>query len=138
MACPASPGGRRGNATHFRFAALEVFAVLILELLTSRGVFADDPKVCTMNPDGSGMHTLVEMPGYSWVGSPSFSHDGKQVAFDGTRDNFENDHIFVIDAAGGEPRDIGLGSRPPGRPTISSFASSCSMAIRPTRSAAFT
>ena len=112
MACPASPGSRRGIATRFRFAALEVFAVLILELLTSCAVFADDPKVCIMNPDGSGMHTLVEMPGYSWVGSPSFSHDGKQVAFDGTRDNFENDHVFVIDAAGGEPRDTGLGSRP--------------------------
>ena len=33
---------------------------------------------------------------------------GKQVAFDATVGGAQNDHIFVVDAAGGEPRDLGF------------------------------
>ena len=65
-----------------------------------------------MNADGTEIRTLVEMPNYAWLGSPNWSHDGKQVAFDATMSGFENDHIFVVNAAGGEPRDIGSGSQP--------------------------
>jgi len=66
-----------------------------------------------MNADGSAVRTLIDMPGYFWQGSPYFSHDGKRIAFDGTVNQlFQNDRIFVIDAAGGEPLDLGLGSQP--------------------------
>ena len=66
-----------------------------------------------MNADGSGVRTLIDMQGYFWQGSPYFSHDGKRIAFDGTVNQlFQNDHIFVIDATGGEPLDVGLGSQP--------------------------
>ncbi len=98
--------------------------------IVARLAFADDPKICTMKPDGSECRTLVEMPGYDRVGSPAFSHDGRFIAFDGTRDNLENNHIFIMDAAGGPPRDIGLGARLPGRPTTSNCASSCLTAIQ--------
>jgi len=70
------------------------------------------PRICIMNADGTQMRTLAEMAGYTWHGSPHWSHDGKQIAFDGTQGGTELNHIFLVDAAGGEPRDIGLGSQP--------------------------
>ena len=90
----------------------KAFVMVVSIPIVARLAFADDPKICTMKPDGSECRTLVEMPGYDRVGSPAFSHDGKFIAFDGTRDNVENNHIFIMDAAGGPPRDIGLGARP--------------------------
>ena len=65
-----------------------------------------------MNADGTGIRTLAELPGHTFHGSPCWSHDGKQVAFDATVGGAQNDHIFIVDAAGGEPRDLGLGSQP--------------------------
>src|SRR5262245_8887885 len=69
-------------------------------------------QICIMNIDGTGMRTLVDMPGYDWVGSPYWSRDGKRIVFDAMQGGFQNNHIFVIDAAGGQPHDIGLGSQP--------------------------
>ena len=96
---------------HFTIRDL-IWLTAVAALAWAATALADNPKICVINADGSGLRTLVEMPGYRWAGSPRFSHDGKLVAFDATRDRFENDHIFVIDAEGGQPRDLGLGSRP--------------------------
>jgi len=84
-----------------------------LALLSPHSAEAQNKKIGIMNADGSAVRTLIDMPGYFWQGSPYFSHDGKRIAFDGTvNPSFQNDHIFVIDAAGGEPLDLGLGSQP--------------------------
>jgi Tol biopolymer transport system component len=91
-----------------RLAAL---AGLLATLIAPQSLLAQK-KLCVMNIDGTGLRTLSEMPGYAWQGSPNWSHDGKKIAFDATTGGFEQDHIFVVDAAGGEPRDIGLGSQP--------------------------
>ena len=77
----------------------------------SREAYAET-KICVMNADGTGIRTLAELPGHTFHGSPCWSHDGKLVAFDATVGGAQNDHIFVVDAAGGEPRDVGLGSQP--------------------------
>src|SRR5262249_13339427 len=87
--------------------------LVALALIAPRPAQAQNKKLGIMNADGSNVRTLIDMPGYFWQGSPHFSHDGKRIAFDGTVNQlFQNDHIFVIDAAGGEPRDLGLGSQP--------------------------
>jgi len=66
-----------------------------------------------MNADGTQLRTVADLPGYAWEGSAQWSRDGKWIAFDATMDGrFENDHIFVVSADGGEPRDLGLGSQP--------------------------
>jgi Tol biopolymer transport system component len=89
-----------------------IVVMLTVAFTWAATAWADNPKICIINADGSGLRTVVEMPGYHWAGSPRFSHDGKLIAFDATQDRFENDHIFVVDAEGGQPRDLGLGSRP--------------------------
>jgi Tol biopolymer transport system component len=90
-----------------------VAATLLITTLIAPQLSFAQRKLCVMNADGSGLRTLSEMPGYIWEGSPSWSPDGKLIAFDGTNSNFPNDHIFVKNADGaGEARDIGLGSQP--------------------------
>jgi TolB protein len=69
-------------------------------------------KICVANADGTGMHTVASVEGSAWSGSPMWSHDGKRIAFDGTTDEFEKDHVFVVDVDGNNLRDIGLGSQP--------------------------
>jgi Tol biopolymer transport system component len=65
-----------------------------------------------MNADGTQIRTLADMEGYASLDSPFWSHDGKKIAFDATTDNPQNNHVFVVDVSGGEPRDLGLGSEP--------------------------
>jgi len=98
------------NFNHVRLCSR---LLLVAALLAPRPAQAQNKKLGIMNADGSHVRTLIDMPGYFWQGSPHFSHDGKRIAFDGTvNELFQNDHIFVIDVAGGEPRDLGLGSQP--------------------------
>jgi Tol biopolymer transport system component len=85
-----------------------LLAVFVLEPRTSWA----QRKLCIMNTDGTNLRTLVDMPGFVWQGSPSWSHDGKQIAFDGTKGGFQNDKVYILDVAGGEPREIGYGSQP--------------------------
>src|SRR4051812_28279023 len=92
---------------------LSVVATLLVVILfiAPRASLAQK-RIAVMNIDGTGLRTLSEMPGYVWQGSPSWSRNGKQIAFDATVAGFEQDRIFLVDAAGGEPRDIGFGSQP--------------------------
>jgi Tol biopolymer transport system component/DNA-binding winged helix-turn-helix (wHTH) protein len=57
--------------------------------------------------DGSNPVQLTDNPGQS-AGDPSWSPDGKSIAFDARLDSFA--HIYVIDAGGGKPRAITSGS----------------------------
>jgi Tol biopolymer transport system component/DNA-binding winged helix-turn-helix (wHTH) protein len=57
--------------------------------------------------DGSNPVQLSDNPGQS-AGDPSWSPDGKFIAFDARLDNFA--HIYVINASGGKPRAITSGS----------------------------
>jgi Tol biopolymer transport system component len=89
------------------------FAMLFIAMAALPRAALAQKKICTMNADGTDIKTLVDMPGYYWEGSPFWSHDGKRIAFDATVDErFEHDHIFVVDAEGGEPHDLGSGSQP--------------------------
>ncbi len=54
--------------------------------------------------DGSGAQQLTQETG-DWQGSPSWSPDGKTIAFD-LWDSHRQVHIWTVDADGGPPRQI--------------------------------
>ena len=42
-------------------------------------------SLLVMNADGSNLHKILTMPDFTFVGSPSLSHGGDRIAFDGWR-----------------------------------------------------
>ena len=64
-------------------------------------------EIWTARIDGSNPVQLTDNPGQS-AGDPSWSPDGKLVAFDARPDSFA--HIYVVDAGGGTPRAITSGN----------------------------
>jgi Tol biopolymer transport system component len=118
----------------FRLRAAAAIVVSLLFPLSARA----QKQICIMNIDGSGMRTLVDMAGYDWVGSPYWSRDGKRLVFDAMQGGFQNNHIFLIDAAGGQPHDIGLGSQPSFSADDKQIASICTTAVRMAKSPAST
>jgi len=73
------------------------------------------PGIFAMDSDGSNPRPLVKMSGMRWHGSPTWSHDGKMVAFDATAAAFPAGHVFVYVLKGpfkGMLRDMGQGQFP--------------------------
>lgn len=72
--------------------------------------------IYVMNADGSGLHRVTPVSEFTAVGSPEWSRDGKRIAYDawcGIMGEGGNDaHIFTVDAAGGDPKDLGPGAMP--------------------------
>lgn len=60
-----------------------------------------------MNSDGSGQRIVVGDPSHEWA--DSWSNDGKYLAFFSDRENSAEQRIFIVPAAGGAARMIGLG-----------------------------
>ncbi len=73
------------------------------------------PAIFTMDRDGSNVALLAKLPGMRWHGSPSWSHDGKKVAFDATAGGWSQCRVYVVGAEGtrkGKIEDLGLGNCP--------------------------
>jgi Tol biopolymer transport system component len=73
------------------------------------------PAIFAMDPDGSNPRPLVKLPGMRWHGSPTWSRDGKMVAFDATSGAFPAAHLYVYVVKGpfkGMLRDMGQGQFP--------------------------
>ena len=73
------------------------------------------PAIVTMDRDGSNVALLAKLPGMRWHGSPSWSHDGKKVAFDATPGSWGKCRIYVVGAEGpskGKIEDLGWGNCP--------------------------
>src|SRR4029078_4811858 len=55
-------------------------------------------------PDGSAMKLLVQMRDYRPQGSPTWSSDGKMIAFDAWREGFgetkKDSHIIIVNSDG--------------------------------------
>lgn len=70
-------------------------------------------KLVVMNPDGSELREVTgPTTGYTNIGSPELSPDGKQLAFDATSGSFSSTHIMVINIDGTGVRDLGPGAMP--------------------------
>ena len=69
-----------------------------------------------MDADGRNLRPFVSYPEYTAHGSPAWSCDGSQLAFDAWRsihgETYLDAHIFVCNADGTQPRDIGVGTMP--------------------------
>jgi Tol biopolymer transport system component len=74
------------------------------------------PQLFVMNADGTEVKPLVNMDDYDGHGSPTFSADGSKIAFDAWRasagESSSNAHVFVANADGSEPKDLGPGAMP--------------------------
>jgi Tol biopolymer transport system component len=107
-----------------------LFALIFLNALIPRAArSADVPAhvaaIYTMDPDGANQQFLIAAPQMSWNGSPTWSHDGKMVAFDANAGGFSTAHIFVYATSGpfkGSLADIGVGSAPSWSPDDSQIA----------------
>jgi uncharacterized protein (TIGR03067 family) len=69
-----------------------------------------------MNADGSNRRPFAVMSDYTSCGSPRWSRDGRKLVFDGWRSwtgqDYYQSHVFVINADGSAPKDLGDGSLP--------------------------
>jgi len=75
------------------------------------------PLIYVMERDGSHVDLLAKLPEMKWLGSPSWSRDGKMVAFDATPVymGWSQCHVFVIAVEGSFKKmvkDLGCGNCP--------------------------
>ncbi|MCI0358782.1 MAG: DPP IV N-terminal domain-containing protein [Planctomycetaceae bacterium] len=74
------------------------------------------PRIYIGKPDGSEMKQLVELEEHKAQGSPTWSQDGKTIAFDAWRplvgETHVNAKIVVVNADGTKPRILGDGAMP--------------------------
>jgi hypothetical protein len=72
-------------------------------------------SLLVIDADGGNPHPILTMPEFTFVGSPDWSHNGK-IAFDTWRsvlgESLTDARVFVVDAGGGEPQDLGAGAMP--------------------------
>lgn len=73
---------------------------------------AEVAAIYLVNADGNGAHLAVKMPGYTWHGSPQWSPDGAQLAFDANSSGGGDSHMFLTKRDGSELRDVGVGWMP--------------------------
>jgi uncharacterized protein (TIGR03067 family) len=73
-------------------------------------------SLLVMNADGSDLHQVLTMPEFTFIGSPDWSHDGGKIAFDSWRsvigEGVSDAHVFVVNADGSSPKDLGAGAMP--------------------------
>jgi Tol biopolymer transport system component len=89
-------------------------------LLTAAAAYCQQPafpsKLHVMNADGSGLKQIITLDDYDAQGSPTWTADGAMLAFDAWRHSAGETsgaaHIFVADADGSKPRDLGEGAMP--------------------------
>jgi Tol biopolymer transport system component len=70
----------------------------------ARIVFSCGGEVCVMNADGSGRRTLTRHPAYDLT--PSWSPDGRRIAFASDRDRNGPLEVYVMNANGGDQRRV--------------------------------
>ena len=80
------------------------------------GPAAEGEPLLAINGDGSNLRKLVAMPDYTSIGSPDWLRDGTRIAFDAWRssigETYVDGHVFVVNADGGKPIDLGPGAMP--------------------------
>lgn len=103
-----------------------VFVLSVVALASNdRPCFGEDAKkeevrkgnqICLAEPDGSAVKMLAEFEGFQQQGSPTFSQDGKLLAFDSWRpqlgETFANAQIIVANSDGSNARVLIDGAMP--------------------------
>jgi TolB protein len=73
-------------------------------------------RIFLAEPDGFGMKPLVDLPEFKRQGSPTWSHDGKLIAFDAWRpqlgERLADAKVIIVNADGSNPRVLGDGAMP--------------------------
>lgn len=70
-------------------------------------------SIFIMNSDGTALHAVCPMPEFTGQGTPSWSCDGKQIAFDAWKPaSDEAAQVFVFTPEGKLLRELGPGSMP--------------------------
>lgn len=111
-------------------ATLIVAIVCAVPLLNAEPAPADRDdyieRVYLAKPDGSGMKPLVDLPEYKRQGSPTWSKDGKLIAFDAWRpqlgEHLSDAKVIVVNADGANPRILGDGAMPSFSPRANRIA----------------
>ncbi len=99
--------------TGSRFLAALIFGIVLLLHLPA--AIAEPPRLLFVQSiDGKQSRQLAKDTDYVVQGSPDWSPDGKQIAFDAWREpeKFSNVHMFIINADGTGLRDLGAGAMP--------------------------
>lgn len=69
-----------------------------------------------MSADGTDLHQILAPPDFTTTGSPDWSRDGSRIAFDASRslygEDWNNSHIFIVNADGSSVKDLGPGAMP--------------------------
>ncbi len=100
----------------------------VVSFIGNLGIAADEPdeekfvaQIFIGYADGTEMRQLADLPEYQSQGSPSWSPDGKRIAFDAYKpqngERFSDAHLIVVDSDGTNPRDLGRGLMPSLSPT---------------------
>lgn len=95
---------------------LTPFAILCLTSATTCVRAADAPQLAiyVMNADGGDLLKLIQAPGKKWHSSPTWSTDGKRVAFHAypNEATTPDSHVFVVNDDGTNLQDLGFGCYP--------------------------
>jgi Tol biopolymer transport system component len=67
-----------------------------------------------ISTDGRGLHTIAtpDKAGYTHLGSPEWSADGKTIVLDMSAGSTTNSHIVLLNADGSDLKDVGTGCMP--------------------------
>ncbi|QDU38079.1 translocation protein TolB [Maioricimonas rarisocia] len=75
---------------------------------------ASEPyRLLIMRADGTDLGTVMDPPGgFTHLGSPEFSADGKLIGLDVSRGSVSSSHVFVVKPDGTGMKDLGPGCMP--------------------------